>query len=314
LNSLNLKERFQLSRFFIGEKPTDDVVTLNHRRIFILPTKRGLGFALLLLLLLLIAFVYNNNLVYLLTFLLASIFFITILHTFKSLSGLSVQKGRTSPVFAGESAGFEIRIDNPGSSQRHHLQIKLDKTESLMLDEKSQTLMTLYSMTTKRGWHKAGTVTLSSTFPLGLFRAWSPIRFNLKTLVYPKPVHKSLPFPETASDDSRQGFSKKGVDDFYGIQDYQPGDPIKQIHWKAYAKGQGLYSKQYSGESSAEIWLDYHLAPGNTVEDRLSQLCRWVCDAEKSGIAYGFSLPGLKLAPANGSQHARKCLEALALF
>jgi len=74
LNSLSLKKRFQLSRFFVGEKPTDAAVTLNHRRIFILPTKRGLGFALLLLLLLLIAFVYNNNLVYLLTFLLASIF------------------------------------------------------------------------------------------------------------------------------------------------------------------------------------------------------------------------------------------------
>ena len=314
MNSLSLKKRFQLSRFFVGEKPTDAAVTLNHRRIFILPTKRGLGFALLLLLLLLIAFVYNNNLVYLLTFLLASIFFITILHTFKSLSGLTVQQGRTSPVFAGEPAGFEIRINNPGSNPRHHLQIKLEKAESLMLEGQSQTLMTLYSTTINRGWHKAGTVTLSSTFPLGLFRAWSPIRFNLETLVYPKPAHQSLPFPETPSDDSSQGFSKKGADDFYGIQDYQPGDPIKQIHWKAYAKGQGLYSKQYSGESSAEIWLDYHLAPGSTVEERLSQLCRWVCDAEKSGIAFGFSLPGTKLAPADDSQHARKCLEALALF
>ena len=76
-------------------------LSLNHRRIFILPTKRGLGFALLMLLLLLIAFVYNNNLVYMLTFLLASIFFITILHTYKSLSGLIVQKGRSKAVFAG---------------------------------------------------------------------------------------------------------------------------------------------------------------------------------------------------------------------
>ncbi len=314
MNPLSLKERFQLSRFFVGEKPTDEAVTLNHRRIFILPTKRGLGFALLLLLLLLIAFVYNNNLVYLLTFLLASIFFISILHTFKSLSGLSVQKGRSLPVFSGEAAGFEIRIDNPGNSKRHHLQVTLEKTESLALDVQSQTPITLYSMTKKRGWHKAGTITLSSTFPLGLFRAWSPVRFNFETLVYPKPAHTQLAFPETPSGHSRQGFSKKGVDDFYGIQDYQPGDSIKHIHWKAFAKGLGVYSKQYSGENSAEIWLDYQQTPGNSIEDRLSQLCRWLIDAEKLGITYGFSLPGLRLSPGNGLQHYRKCLEALALF
>jgi len=50
------------------------VLTLDQRRIFILPSKRGLGFALLILVLMLIAFVYNNNLAYMLAFLLASIF------------------------------------------------------------------------------------------------------------------------------------------------------------------------------------------------------------------------------------------------
>jgi uncharacterized protein (DUF58 family) len=314
LKSLTLKERFQLSRFFSGEKPSDDEVILDQRRTFILPTPRGLGFALLLLILLLIAFIYGNNLVYLLTFLLASIFFITILHTFKSLSGLVVQKGRATPVFLGEAAGFEILIDNPGPIKRHHLQITLKNTESLSIDAHSKAHITLYSMTKKRGWHKAGTITLASTFPLGLFRAWSPIRFNFKTLAYPKPAQLEIPFPETPSAQSQQGLSKKGVEDFYGLQDYQAGDSIKHIHWKAFAKGQGLYSKQYGGESSAEIWLDYHHTPGNTVEERLSQLCRWLCDAEKLGLTYGFSLPGLRLLPDNGPLHYKKCLEALALF
>jgi len=63
-----------------------------------------------------------------------------------------------------------------------------------------------------------------------------------------------------------------------------------------------------------EIWLDYDNAPGHNTEERLSQLCRWVIDAERAGIQYGFSLPGLKLPPDNGLLHNRKCLEALALF
>lgn len=314
MTQLSLKERFQLSRFFVGEKPTDEAVALNHRRIFILPTLRGLGFSLLLIVLLLIAFVYNNNLVYWLTFLLAGIFFIAILHTYRSLSGLLVEKEQCKPVFLGQAAGFEIKITNPNSMKRHHLLISLDKIESLMINEHSKMPLTLYSTTNKRGWCHVGTITIASSYPLGLFKAWSPIRFNQSVLVYPKPAQSRLPFPQIASPELRQGSNVKGQEDFFGVQEYQAGDPIRQIHWKSYAKGLGLHSKQYSGENSAEVWLDYSYTPGGSIEERLSQMCRWLVDAEKMGIAYGFILPGLKLRPSNGSLHYKKCLEALALF
>ncbi len=313
---MSLKERFRLSRFVSGEKAIDTPVTLNHRRIFILPTQRGLGFVVLIAVLLLIAFVYNNNLAYMLAFLLASIFFVTILHSYKALAGLVVQKGRSKAVFAGEAAGFDIHINNPTDMERSQIQIKLhDNSQSLNLQAQGTAHITLYSITQKRGWHEAGTVTLSSTYPLGLFRAWSPIRFDLKALVYPKPVHLEIPFPQTPSAEAQQGFSQKGGDDFYGLQEYQSGDSIKHIHWKTFAKGLGVFSKQYGGEnSSEEIRLDYDLTPGHDIEQRLSQLCRWVIDAEQAGISYGFALPGFTLPPDNGSAHYRKCLEALALF
>ncbi|EGW23480.1 DUF58 domain-containing protein [Methylobacter tundripaludum] len=311
---MNLKERFSLSRFVSGEKAVDAPVTLNHRRIFILPTQRGLGFVLLITVLLLIAFVYNNNLAYMLAFLLASIFFITILHSYKALAGLVVQKGRSKAVFAGEAAGFDIHINNPTDRERQ-VQIKLQDAQNLAMEPHSTEHVTLYSITQKRGWHPAGSVTLSSTYPLGLFRAWSPIRFDLKALVYPKPAHLEIPFPKTSSAQAQQGFSRKGADDFYGLQEYQSGDSIKHIHWKAFAKGLGVFSKQYGGEQSLEeIRLDYEHVPGHNIEERLSQLCRWVVDAEQAGIRYGFALPGLTLPPDHGLTHYRKCLEALALF
>lgn len=313
---MKLKDRFRLSRFVSGEKAVDAPVTLNHRRIFILPTQRGLGFVLLIALLLLIAFVYNNNLAYMLAFLLASVFFVTILHSYKALAGLVVQKGRSKAVFAGEAAGFDIHINNPTDIERGQIHIKLqDDTQTLALKPQHTAHVTLYSITQKRGWHEAGTVTLSSTYPLGLFRAWSPIRFNLKALVYPKPAHHEIPFPQSPSAGAQQDVSQKGGDDFYGLQEYQSGDSIKHIHWKTFAKGLGVFSKQYGGEnSSEEIRLDYDLTPGHGSEQRLSQLCRWVIDAEQAGISYGFALPGLTLPPDNGLAHYRKCLEALALF
>jgi uncharacterized protein (DUF58 family) len=299
----------------MGEKPVDDAITLNHRRIFILPTRRGFGLLLLIVILLLIAFVYNNNLAYLLTFLLASVFFITILHTFKSLAGLVVQAGQSKAVFAGEAAGFDIHIHNPNAAVRPHLQIKLAKPQSFTLTAYGKTTQTLYELAQKRGWHSAGTITVFSTYPLGLFYTWSPLRFNLKALVYPKPSPEELAFPETPSADAELGITHKGADDFYGLQEYQAGDSIRHIHWKAFAKGQGLFSKQYSGvATSAEVWLDYNYTAGHNTEERLSQLCRWVIDAERADIRYGLVLPTLKLMPDRGSAHYRQCLEALALL
>jgi uncharacterized protein (DUF58 family) len=125
-----------------------------------------------------------------------------------------------------------------------------------------------------------------------------------------------LPFPETPSADAEQGISHKGADDFYGLQEYQAGNSIKHIHWKAFAKGQGLYSKQYSGgaAASAEVWFNYDTTTGHDTEQRLSQLCRWVIDAERAEIRYGLVLPNLKLLPDCGSNHYQQCLEALALL
>ena len=314
MDTLSLKKRFELSRFLNGEKPVDQPIILNQRRVFILPTYRGLNFALLTSLLLLIAFVYNNNLVYMLAFLLASIFFITILHTYKSLAGLVVQKGQCKPVFAGEPAGFVIHIDNPINVERFYLQVTLEETQSVAIAPFSKTQVLLYSATQKRGWHSAGKVTLASTYPLGLFRAWSPLRFDFNVLVYPKPSIHGLAFPETPSDQGARGVNAKGADDFYGLKSYQAGDAINHIYWKAFAKGQGLFSKQYDGEASTQIWLNYDNAPGNHIEERLSQLCRWVLEAERADLAFGFTLPSLTLPPDRGAAHTKKCLAALALF
>lgn len=309
-----MKERFRLSRFFIGEKPSDEAILLNQRRIFILPSARGLAFAVLILLLLLIAFVYNNNLAYFLTFLLASVFFICILHSYKALAGLVIRKGQCKPVFAGERALFEIHVDNPLHIPRFNLEIELHEKTHLTLAPFAKQAVKMYAPTERRGHLSCGTITVSSGYPLGFFRAWSPLRFNLTVLVYPKAWPQEIPFPESGGISSEQGKTEKGTDDFYGLQEYQRGDSIKRIHWKAYAKGQGLFSKQYSGEQGNELWFAYEVCAGYGKEERLSRLCRWVLDAEKNGLRYGLRLPGKQIGLGIGPTHRARCLEALALF
>ena len=63
------------------------------------------------------------------------------------------------------------------------------------------------------------------------------------------------------------------------------------------------------------MWLDYDALAGvGDVERRLSQLSRWVIDAERENCLYGLRLPGVELAPSRGSAQFDRCLEALALF
>lgn len=311
---LSLAQRFKLSRFFRGEEPVIGPIKLNQRRIFILPSRSGLLFIGLIVLILLIAFVYNNNLAYMLGFLLASIFFVTILHSFKSLDDLVIRAGYNQPAFAGASAGFTFHIDNPTDQARFAIDVRLqDKMTINLAPQQTQTL-TLHRTAERRGWQNCGTLTLSCRYPLGLFKAWSPLRFDSQALIYPMPTANGLPFPENLLGHGAQGQNRQQGDEFFGLKAYQSSDSIRQIHWKSFAKGRGLHSKQYIGASSSDLWLDFDSAPGNHLEERLSQLCRWLIDAEQAGLRYGLVLPGVKLAPDAGQAHYKTCLRLLALF
>ena len=112
-------ERSALKRIFQGEGPQTQPFELNRRRIFILPTRHGLFFAVVLFIMLLGAINYNNSLAYMLTFLLVSVAIVSMLHTYKNMAGLVFRAGHSEPVFTGQTATFGIHIDHKGSDSRY---------------------------------------------------------------------------------------------------------------------------------------------------------------------------------------------------
>ncbi len=311
---LKFRQGFDLSRFFRVEEASEGRILLTHRRIFIIPNRRGLGLLFLLFIQLIGSINYNNSLGFILTFLLGSIAMLGTIYGFRNLAGLSISASQPTPVFAGDSARSMLSLENPSQTPRIAIQVGLrgEPQQEISLEADDNLQIPLNFSSSQRGWQALPMMKLSSEFPLGLFHAWAPLRFNIRVLVYPRPSPDNIPFPTLPGDGGAQRHASN--DDFQGFQSYQPGDSLRRIHWKGVAKGQGVHVKEYRGEESNQLYLDWLQTPGLDVEARLSRLCRWVLEAEKIGTAYGLRLPGTDIKPSMGQAHMRVCLERLALF
>jgi uncharacterized protein (DUF58 family) len=309
--------RSQLYNAFFGErKPEPGTIFLRQQRVYILPTRPGLAFAMALIVMLIGSINYNLSLGYVLTFLLASMALVAILHTFRNLVHLHITPGRVEPVFAGEIAWFELFVEDRSGHDRSSIAL-WHQGKAVQCDVASGrgTTVSIPAAARERGWLAPGRITVDTRFPVGLLRAWSYIQPDMRCLVYPKPDDGLLPLPEPSGGAGEKRVAGGGSDDFAGLRPYQTSDSPRHIHWKAAAREQGLQTKVFSGRATAELWLDWSQLPANLdPESKLSRLTRWVLLADQDGLRYGLRLPGLELAPDAGESHHLACLRELALY
>ena len=308
-----LKTRFRIWLF--RPRIEHGTITLTQRRIFILPTRQGLALALVLGLMLLGDINYNLSLGYVLTFLLAMMAVMSMLHAFRNLAHLEIRAGRTDAVFSGESAEFLLHFHNRSKLSRYQLWLRGENGGTVCFDApaRQDTEASFPVLATRRGWLALGRLTLYTEFPLGLFHAWSYLHFDTRCLVYPKPM-SDAPLPFGNSPDGAGKRSMAGDDDFAGLRNYVAGDALPRIAWKAFAREQGLQVKQFSTPLGEQLWLDFSDAPDRSEEEKLARMARWVLDAEKQGLRYGLRLPDGELPPDNGTAQRDECLRRIALF
>ena len=304
--------------------------TLQRKRVYIFLTRYGLMFSLNLLVMLVGAVNYTNSLAYALTFLLGGLFLVVMLHTYSNLRGLVLSVSAAEPVFAGQSACFPLLLNNRGGKTRLALNISRPRQVKKLFRKKNhyQALASINITAdsvqsrgldfpaTERGYLHPGRVRLASTWPLGLFRAWSYMNIEQACLVYPKPAGSSQLPQSSQVDEEEQSGQGSGTEDFIGFRQYRSGDSMRSVDWKAYARERGLLSKKFSGRGTRKLVLDWEQTRtlGDT-EARLSQLCLWILQAETGQCQYLLRIPGFEQQEfSNGSEHKHKCLAALAGF
>lgn len=303
---------------FISKRsgPFTGSVTFTRDRVYILPTKVGFIFSLLLLTLLVGSINYEKNLGFILTFLLTGIGGVLLLSTWRNIAGLELKSRDSLPVFSGEAATFNVQLLNHQLIQRHSIAISQHGEQQDVVDCAANCRQTIKFKvaTKKRGVLNAGRFRLYTEFPSGLFIAWTWIDLSMSCIVYPAPDNNTRPPVFDHSDNGDTDLAGNGVENFSQLRKYQQGDNITRISWKAAAKNDELFSKEFIGAKPVTHWINWHDIPAHDNERRLAIMTALIIHANKQQQCYGIKLPKKQIQPNSGNKHFHLCLTALALY
>jgi uncharacterized protein (DUF58 family) len=288
---------------------------LSRWKMFLYPTWYGLVYLGMVFALLVGSINHNNNLGYLLTFLLVGILLVSIRLGFANLRGILPLGSQAPAVFAGRTARFAIHLATDAGA-RHGLTLALDPAYPITVDlaGDNPTTVALPFAATRRGELRFTALQLATSYPLGLVTWTRRLPLDLACTVYPQPLPVIAAGQGGGNQQEQPGQLAGTGRDFSGLAHYQPGDSPQQIHWKSFAAGKGLHSKFFTEESSGGTLFSLESLPEASLETRLSWLCHLLVTAEAGGLRYGLRL-GEQLFPLDrGAAHRHRCLSALALY
>lgn len=292
---------------------------IGRRQLYILPTRIGWYYLLVLIALFGIAVKFDNQPAFMMLFILVAVGQVAMVYTHNNVIGLILEGHPSQTIFAGEPAIFPVAVKNNTTKQRHAVWLMCGGFHQLLsLNENESRIFELKLPSVQRGYLNCDTVTLSSRYPIGVFFCWTK-RHNpeQRCLVYPQPLDL-VPFPDDGRYVGRQQATanvRLGAEDYSGMKDYQAGDRLRDIHWPSLAKTNKLVSIQYENQNNSSVNLSWFSLPETlNIEDRLSQLCFWVLDAEQQGQRYQLEMPNHTIEFDRGLTHYHECLSVLALW
>jgi len=292
---------------------------IGRRELYILPTRHGWYYAMILIALFGIAIKFSNQPAFMMLFILVAVGLVAMLYTHNNVIGLTLSSHPSRPVFLGETAHFSTTLHNPSDTSRQavwlisggfHQLTELEPGEQLTVDVELPTV--------QRGYLVCDPINLSSQYPIGIFFVWTKRYLSEeRCLVYPQPAD-IVPFRNAGENLGKQEMQlspSPGSEDYAGMKNYQAGDRLRDIHWPSLAKTNKLVSIQYESQSNSALSLSWFSLPNSlSTEDKLSQLCHWVIEANKADRQYQLEMPGNTIEYDKGSAHYHECLRTLALW
>ena len=155
----------------------------------------------------------------------------------------------TVDAFAGEHARLLLTLENTADSTRIGLECATETSERVLVDvppdatARADVAIPLAA----RGRFPVERVKLSTSFPFGLFRAWTWIHVPLAVLAWPVPRGHREPPPQATSGGSAPAVVRGGDEEWAGLRAFRDGDSPRQVAWAAYARGRRRVARRPRG-------------------------------------------------------------------
>jgi len=177
-----------------------------------------------------------------------------------------ISERRVSP---GQPVGMELVITNhgPATSQvalkdslPDFLSVSEGCAHRLVSLKKGESMLWKYSFTGRRGFHKFGGIEAIASDPLGLLSVRKFLPTSGQILVLPMaPRVRRIAIRTRAtrvySGNIPARLGGSGVD-FFGLREYQPGDPLRTVNWRVSARfPQALYANEFEQERVADVGI-----------------------------------------------------------
>jgi uncharacterized protein (DUF58 family) len=279
-------------------------------------TTTGWGYLLLMLVILLLGINYANNLIYALAYFLMSLLVVGYLQTRAQLKNLIFNNWHCQEVFVGNNINYQIQIKNNRIAKSWGLFAGLSDiaTPHLFLSSNQAQNLILKNQAKKRGLYQHGSVYIFSTYPFGIFQASKLMPKLPECTIYPQAIGV-LHLPDNSSGDSARQHQES--ESITSIRKYIAGDNLSRIGWKFLARSDVLMTKEFDGALGDPVlvlnWKQSEIS-NLGIEARLSQLCKWVIEADRLRFVYSLILPQQTIEANSGRPHRQECLESLAMF
>lgn len=162
---------------------------------------------------------------------------------------------------------------------------------------------------TERGVHDLDALTVRRRDALGLLEARVHLDETATATVYPRlyDVGRHEAFSALLADDihiERQEFDR--------LREYEPGDPLRRIHWASSAKLDEFLVVEFApNRQTQEVTIAADAVPGRA-DEMASAVGTVALLALREGLDVGVALPGERLPAGSGDAHRANLLAVLA--
>jgi uncharacterized protein (DUF58 family) len=169
-----------------------------------------------------------------------------------------------------------------------------------------------------RGVYPLETVTLSTSFPFGLFVKERDFDVPGEVIVWPRtdrPVREPRPAGERVRRAGEAFAGSAGArGEYRGLRPYRPGDDPRDVHWKTTARAGYPVIREYERDRSRALWLclDLRTAEGEMAETSVEIAAGLAAAALRRGDAFGFATQDGRVRPGAGGAQLERVLDALA--